>query len=114
MIRTAFSVLAIVTVMTTYASAEDKTVYGAGTITCGEWQQYRSSGNKPASYQAQAWIDGYLSGSNASGDGRDFLTPKPTSVAYYAWIDNYCAQNPLNPLLQAVFKLEKELQSRAR
>jgi hypothetical protein len=113
MIRITFLGLAITAALTGGASAEDKIVYGAGTITCGEWQQYRSSGNKPASYQAQAWIDGYLSGSNASGDGPDFLAPKPTSIAYYVWIDNYCAQNPLNPLLQAVFKLEKELASRA-
>ena len=47
-------------------------------ITCGEWQQNRSSGNKPSIYQAQAWIDGYLSGSNASGNGADFLAPKPS------------------------------------
>jgi hypothetical protein len=35
----------------------------------------------------------------------DFLAPKPTDIAYYAWIDNYYAQNPLNPLIQAVFLL---------
>jgi hypothetical protein len=104
--------LAVAIAMTGDVLAQDKMVYGAGTITCGEWQQYRTSGNKPAIYQAQAWIDGYLSGSNASGGGPDFLTPKPTSIAYYVWIDNYCAQNPLNPLLQAVFLLEKELASR--
>ncbi len=48
---------------------------------CAEWQQYRSSGNKPGSYQAQAWIDGYLSGSNSSGNGPDFIAPKPTDIA---------------------------------
>jgi hypothetical protein len=95
------------------ASAEDKIVYGAGAVTWGAWLQDRSSGNKAALYQLQAWIDGYLSGSNASGDGPDFIAPKPTDVAYYAWIDNYCAKNPLNLLMVAVFKLEKELQSRA-
>jgi hypothetical protein len=42
----------------------------------------------------------------------DFLAPKLTDIAYYAWIDNYCAQNPLNPLIQAVFLLKKELLSR--
>ena len=96
------------------ALAEDKMVYGAGMITCGEWQQHRSSGNKLASYQAQAWVDGYLSGSNSSTDGVDFIAPKPSSIAYYAWLDNYCAQNPLNLLMAGVMKLEKELQARAR
>jgi hypothetical protein len=68
------------------AHAEPKIVYGAGMITCGEWQQYRSTGNKPGMYQSQAWIDGYLSGSNATGDGADFIAPKPSSIAYYALV----------------------------
>jgi hypothetical protein len=42
------------------AHAENKFVYGAGTISCGEWQKHRSTRDKPSSYQAQAWIDGYL------------------------------------------------------
>ena len=114
MIRVAILGLAVATALTGGASAENKMVYGAGMITCGEWQQHRSTGNKPASYQAQAWIDGYLSGSNASGNGADFLAPKPSDVAYYAWLDNYCAQHPLDLLLQAVTLLKKELLSRAR
>ncbi|SRR5260221_12879097 len=114
MIRIALLGLALTTASMSSASAQDKLVYGAGMVTCGEWQQYRSSGNKPASYQAQAWIDGYLSGSNASGGGPDFLAPKPSDVAYYAWIDNYCSQNPLNLLVQAVYLLKKELLSRVR
>jgi hypothetical protein len=113
MIRITFGGMAIAAALMSSALAENKMVYGAGMITCGEWQHYRSSGNKPANVQAQAWIDGYLSGSNASGDGPDFIAPKPTDIAYYAWIDNYCAQNPLNPLLQAVLLLKKELLSRA-
>jgi hypothetical protein len=114
MIRMTFWGLTIATaLMSSGAPAQNKLVYGAGMITCGEWQQYRSSGNKPGSYQAQAWIDGYLSGSNASGNGADFLAPKPSDIAYYVWIDNYCAQNPLDALVQAAFKLKKELLSRA-
>ena len=107
------AVVAFATALANGAAAQDKLVYGAGMITCAEWQQYRSSGNRPAILQAQAWIDGYLSGSNASGNGPDFLMPKPSDIAYYAWIDNYCSQNPLNPLLQAVFLLKRELLSRA-
>jgi hypothetical protein len=112
-IRITLLVIAIASASMGCASAENKMVYGAGMISCGEWRQFRSTGDKPNSYQAQAWIDGYLSGSNASGDGPDFIAPKPTDVAYYAWIDNYCAQNPLNSLLEATFRLKKELASRA-
>jgi hypothetical protein len=113
MIRIPFRALAIATALMGSAYAQHKMVYGAGMITCGEWQQYRSSGNKPGSYQAQAWIDGYLSGSNGSGNGPDFIAPEPKNIAYYAWIDNYCAKNPLNPLMMAAFGLQQELLSRA-
>jgi hypothetical protein len=114
MIRITFLGVAIATaLLSSTASAQNKMVYGAGMISCGEWQQYRSTGNKPGSYQAQAWIDGYLSGSNASGNGADFLAPHPSNIAYYAWIDNYCTQNPLDTLLLAVFKLKRELAARA-
>ena len=112
MIRIAVLGVALTGVLVSGASAQDKMVYGAGMITCGEWQEYRSTGNKPGSYQAQAWIDGYLSGSNLSGHGADFLAPQPSSVAYYAWLDNYCAQHPLDPLVQAGALLKKELLSR--
>jgi hypothetical protein len=53
-----------------------------------------SGGDKANSYQAQAWVDGFLSGENSASDGPDFLAPKPNTVAYYAWIDNYSARNP--------------------
>jgi hypothetical protein len=95
--------------------ARDGTGYGAGTISCGEWQQHRVSGYKSNSYQAQAWIDGFLSGLNMTADsGPDFLVPKPDPVAYYAWIDNYCREKPLDPLAQAALALKKELAARAR
>jgi hypothetical protein len=114
MIRSTLLGLAIAAALTGGASAEHKMVYGAGMISCGEWQQYRSTGDKPGSYQAQAWIDGYLSGSNAAGSDADFLAAKTSSVAYYSWIDNYCGQHPLDLLVQAVMFLKKELLSRAR
>jgi hypothetical protein len=89
-------------------------VYGAGMVTCAEWQKYRTSGNKAYELQLESWIDGYLSGYNAASEGVDFIAPRPQSVAYYAWIDNYCVQNPLNPLLQATWALKDELTTRAR
>jgi hypothetical protein len=114
MIRIALLGFAIATVTASVASAQNRMIYGAGMVSCGKWQQYRSSGDKPNSYQAQAWIDGFLSGYNSATDGPDFLTPKPSSIAYYAWVDNYCKEKPLDELALAVFALKKELASRAR
>jgi hypothetical protein len=114
MIRSILLGIVITAALASTASAQNKLVYGAGMISCGEWQQYRSTGNKPANLQAQAWIDGYLSGANAEGTDIDFLTPKPSTVAYYAWIDNYCGQHPLDAIVQAVSRLKDELVSRAK
>jgi hypothetical protein len=96
------------------ATAEPRLLYGAGMISCGEWQQYRISNDRAHVYQAQAWVDGYLSGFNVASSGPPFLTSKPSSVAFYAWLDNYCAQNPLDLLATAAFRLQQELATRNR
>ncbi len=114
MVRKLVLMIAVATLALSEAAAAEKIVYGAGFVTCGEWQHYRTTGDKPASYQAQAWVDGYLSGLNSAGNGADFLAPKPSSITFYIWIDNYCAQNPLNELVQAVMALQFELSSRAQ
>jgi hypothetical protein len=44
--------IAIAMTVASGAFAQTRMVYGAGMISCGEWQQYRSSGDKPNSYQA--------------------------------------------------------------
>jgi hypothetical protein len=97
-------------VPTNVAWAAGRALYGAGTLTCGEWQRHRSTENKGATLQLQAWIDGFLSG---SGEEIDFIAPKATEVAYYAWIDNYCRQNPLNMVAEAAVALKNELIARA-
>jgi hypothetical protein len=85
----------------------------SGMVTCAEWHQYRSTRNKPASLQLQAWIDGFLSGYNTASESKDFIAPRPESIAYYDWIDSYCDLNPLNRVMQAVMALKAEL-ARAR
>lgn len=89
---------------------QSKNAYGAGMISCAEWTQYRQTNDKPNAYQVQAWVDGYLSGLNLAAHGDpDFLIGKLKSVPLYAWIDNYCQSNPLDPVATATFKLRKEL-----
>jgi len=100
--------------LTGSARAEHRMIYGTGMVTCAEWQQYRATRNKAANAQLEAWIDGFLSGYNTAIEGTDFIAPKPESVAYYAWIDNYCSQNPLNKLALAVTALKNELMAQAR
>jgi hypothetical protein len=67
------------------AAEGDRMVYGAGMVTCAEWQQYRSNQNsnqnKANAFQLQAWIDGFFSGYNTASEGVDFIAPRPPTVA---------------------------------
>jgi hypothetical protein len=112
MFRTLLLVFAVGIGSADVASAQFRTVYGAGTVSCGQWQQFRTTGDKVKNFQLQAWIDGYLSGSNAASND-DFLAEKSDSVSYYFWIDNYCRDKPLDVIVQAVSKLKEELSARA-
>jgi hypothetical protein len=107
-------IVTIVTVSGAASAAGDKAFYGAGMISCAEWVRYRAIGDKPNSYQAQAWVDGFLSGYNLADDENvNFLEPSQSTIASYAWIDNYCGPKPLDKLVQAVIALKNELLVRA-
>jgi opacity protein-like surface antigen len=99
-------VIVVLAASANVASAADRMVYGAGMVTCAEWQQHRSTGNKVANVQLQAWIDGFLTGYNVASEDVDFIA--------YAWVDNYCSQYPLDKVMQAVLKLKDDLTARAR
>lgn len=94
--------------------ATAQNIFGAGTITCGDWLEYRNQNRKDHEYQAQAWIDGFISGSNVSSpNGPDILASR-TGDEMYAWIDNYCKAKPRDRLVAATWALVKELQSKAK
>jgi hypothetical protein len=61
-----------------------KAVYGAGLVSCGQWQQYRLSDtnqDRASRFQLQAWIDGFLSGYNLASDVPDFIAASLTDPA---------------------------------
>jgi hypothetical protein len=89
-------------------------LFGAGTISCAEWQKYRASDDRPHSYQAQAWVDGYLFGYNSALDKLDILASQLSPIPLYAWIDNYCTAHPLDRLATSAWELKKELTARAK
>ncbi|MGY4434857.1 hypothetical protein ACVWWO_007334 [Bradyrhizobium sp. F1.13.1] len=97
-----------------------QTMMGAGTVSCGKWREVQqvdrtASTNQQLAtkFQLHAWIDGFLSGVNVTNEGIDILSSRD-AAGYYAWLDNYCAANPLEPLGQGAYELLKELKSRAK
>ena len=89
-------------------------VYGPGMVTCAGWRQHRSTRNKAATLQLQAWIDGFLSGYNTASEGTDFLAPQPMKDASYTWIDNHCSQHPIDLVEDAAAVLKNKWAARAR
>ena len=97
------------------ASAQN--IFGAGTATCGDWLEYRDQHLKNYEHQAQAWIDGFVSGVNvAMLNGPDMLASRRADGMdwMYEWVDNYCRKRPQDRLVAATFALVKDLQSKAK
>lgn len=113
MIR-AFLLSVLISFAAGHAHAAGRAIFGAGLLSCGEWQKFKATNDRASLFQMQAWVDGFLSGQNLMSEAPDILVDKPNSTAFYAWIDNYCAANPLDSIAQASVKLRIELESRAR
>lgn len=84
-------------------------VYGAGVTTCGSW----TADHELRQFKVQ-WLQGFLSGVNMTmrrpmgGSIADASDP----AGYTAWIDSYCALNPLDTLSSAAEALGAELLKR--
>ena len=112
--------LAAVVLLATGHHSRAQILMGVGASSCGEWLQFRSAqinnGNIQqisAALQAEAWIDGFLSGFNiGKPPGPDLLQSQPNGFALNAWVDNYCRSKPLDPIASAAIALVKDLQQR--
>jgi hypothetical protein len=66
---------------------------------CEMWRGHHGLGD--------GFVIGALSGFNIACDGPDVLAGLDVE-AVFAWVDQYCAQHPLDPLMTAVRALLKE------
>ena len=99
-----------------------QTIKGSGNDSCGEWLQLRQAIAAQRATESQvvtlvmeqSWIDGFVSGLNATGVyGVDMLASKP-GEGMYVWVDNYCRSKPLDTVLDASLSLVKQLRSQGR
>jgi hypothetical protein len=108
-LRAILIVISIV-LMANQASAK-KYYLGAGGVSCGAWLETRKNGDDVETFQLQAWVQGFVSGVNATSQN-DFLAA-PDAEAIFAWLDNYCRQHPLEKVIEASHLLILELKMRA-
>lgn len=97
---------------TTAASAQQQAIQNRwmGDATCGGWRAAPADYNQLQKAALLNWVLGFLSG-RAQPGVRDVLDDTQVS-SVVAWLDNYCADNPLDYLVTAAFELEKVLIAR--
>jgi hypothetical protein len=110
--------LAIIAALTaipfSQADSRTPTIIGFGTASCGEWTSARAA-TDPKTVILMSWVGGYLSAYNVIGIVRgkfDNITGGVDGEGLWAWIDNYCSQNPLDSLAFATTSLAAELLKR--
>lgn len=87
-------------------------VYGfPGHDSCANWTENRS--NRGRYTQAlEGWVLGYLTAYNAYEDETGRVDPTVNATSAFGWIDQYCAEHPLDDMMTATIKLITELRNR--
>ncbi len=100
--------------------------FGAALESCGAWTQgreeagnelsYGSSGASVQRLSRESWVEGYITALNVNLPSRGGavlnILEGGDLLGAFAWIDNYCAANPLDDLNRATFLLTDELRRR--
>ena len=88
---------------------QPRTYIGYAETSCGSYTNDRS---KNMAWGMETWALGFISGQNWASTTPDSLKGVD-AAALYAWLDNYCRQNPLEKFPKAVMALARELDARA-
>lgn len=82
-----------------------------GYDTCGNWTENRKFPNI-RTQALEGWVLGFVSGYNMYEDPKGNVAPSVSASGLLAWVDQYCAANPLDSLTTAGVKLVIELRNR--
>src|SRR5262245_5524814 len=87
-------------------------IRGAGRLSCGSWLEIRAKRDNRMDVrfiQLREWIDGYLTAYNVHVHPNGNVSAPTDPEGMYAWLDNYCQQNPTVITMAAVEALIKHL-----
>ena len=87
----------------------DLIVLGAGGNSCGKWTKKRKDNTWHSSGQ---WILGFVTAYNYYTPGVSDVAKNADNQGLAAWVDNYCAANPLNDIADASISLIRFLKAR--
>ena len=84
-----------------------------GHDSCADWTQDRDPrGNR--NQVLEGWVLGYVTAYNQYEDSTGGMKQGGNATALLGWLDQYCAANPLDSVVQASTKLVAELRRRSR
>jgi len=89
---------------TAWANKDTYRSFGAGTESCGRWTMVKEARSQ-ANVVFKQWINGYLTAYNGWVEFGSGNVEKTQPEGAWAWIDNYCQDNPLNDVAWAAAKL---------
>lgn len=93
-------------------------VLGEGSSSCGQWTKDRLEKESWAALAKAAWLRGFITAHNFIGGGTGVWSNNLTQGTDYegimGWVDNYCAQHPLDNIADAAQALVVELNERAK
>lgn len=94
--------------------AQQGTLTGAGSFSCGAYLASRSNTVESdlLSDMVGQWVQGFLSGMNVQAQLRGDKTLRviPDYASLIAYMDKYCRDNPLHRVYQGTLSLYKEIQ----
>ena len=82
-----------------------------GNDSCASWSEYRKGNRAP---QLEGWVLGFVTAYNMFGSGNRLAGADTNAKGLLAWVDQYCATNPLDTVMTASSKLVIELKNRQR
>jgi len=85
---------------------------GQGINSCGKVTKIFKSSDEVAKQLTQAWVNGYITALNISNQNTYNISDGVDLAGRTQWILNYCKNNPLNQLSNAVEHLAHELETR--
>ena len=105
--RALIAVILLASAPTQAAPPKQFQYYGfPGNDSCGSWTSNRRD---RGSQVLEGWVLGYVTSANFYGDNDGQLGVGSGAAGMLAWVDKYCADNPLDTVLTASVKLVIEL-----
>lgn len=93
--------------------AQEISVRGIGNFSCGKYMELRKEPSQAQDSIFVSWIWGFLAGMGMEAD-RAGAESAPETEAALAYMDKYCRERPLEPVIKGAIQLFEDLGGKRR